>query len=162
MLLLYGTGLHYLALGLPGVDYSNHLELVPVGWRDLARQVNAIADDVRKRTGQDPVIAGMDRYEIASQLSFYMPPHNRPLITSRNLFGEQGLMYERWASSLTVADRPLVLVAWDPHDLSDEITANQATLEPQRQGVLSRDGVVIRDFLYRTGSYRTGRERQTR
>jgi dolichol-phosphate mannosyltransferase len=149
MLLLYGAGLHYLALGLPGVGYSNHLELVPVGWRDLGRQVNALAESLRQQTGKDPIIVGMDRYELASQLSFYMPARTRPRITSRNLFGDNGLMYGRWASSLTVGDRPLVLVAWDPHDISDERIGGSYRLGPPREGTLARDGTVIRQFRYR-------------
>jgi dolichol-phosphate mannosyltransferase len=151
MLLLYAAGLHYLALGLPGVGYSSHLELVPVGWRDLGRQVTAIADEIRERSGKEPVIAGLDRYELASQLSFYMPARLRPQITSRNLFGESGLMYERWATSLTARDRTLVLVSWDAHDISDEIAAGYAAhLDPPKEGTLTRNGTVIRSFRYRT------------
>jgi dolichol-phosphate mannosyltransferase len=152
MLLLYSGGLHYLALGLPGVGYGSHLELVPVGWRDLGRQINAIADDIRRETGMEPVIVGMDRYELASQLTFYAPDHARSVMetSSRNLFGQSGLMYERWASSLAVGNRTLLLVAWDPHDLSDELTAPYvATLGPAKEGVLTRSGTEIRNFHYR-------------
>jgi dolichol-phosphate mannosyltransferase len=152
MLLLYSAGLHYLALGLPGVGYSSRLELVPVGWRDLGGQINVIAADIRRETGLEPVIVGMDRYELASQLTFYAPDHARSVkeTSSRNLFGQSGLMYERWASSLAVGERPLLLVAWDPHDLSDELTAPYvATLGPPREGVLARGGVEIRNFHYR-------------
>jgi dolichol-phosphate mannosyltransferase len=154
MLLLYSAGLHYLALGLPGVGYGSHLELVPVGWRDLGRQINAIADDIRHESGMEPVIVGMDRYELASQLTFYAPDHARSVkeTSSRNLFGQSGLMYERWASSLGVGNRTLLLVAWDPHDLSDELTAPYlATLGPPKEGVLRRAGTEIRNFHYRIG-----------
>jgi dolichol-phosphate mannosyltransferase len=152
MLLLYAVGLHYLALGLPGVRYSSRLELVPVGWRDLGRQINAIADDVRRQTGMEPVIVGMDRYELASQLTFYAPDHARSVkeTSSRNLFGQNGLMYGRWASSLAVGNRTLVLVAWDPHDVSDELTSGYvATLGPLQEGVLTRGSTEIRNFHYR-------------
>jgi dolichol-phosphate mannosyltransferase len=152
MILLLGTGLHYLALGLPGVGYSNHLELVPVGWRDLGRQVQAKADELRRQTGLEPVIVGMDRYELASQLTFYAPDHVRSVqeTSSRNLFGAQGLMYGRWAKSLEIGDRPLLLVAWDPHDIADEFTVPYATsVGPMQTGYLARDGVEIRDFHYR-------------
>ena len=152
MILLLGTGLHYLALGLPSVGYSNHLELVPVGWRDLGRQVNAIAADLRKQTGLEPVIVGMDRYELASQLTFYAPDHSESVkeTSSRNLFGANGLMYGRWASSLHIGDRPLLLVAWDPDDISNEIVAPYAaTVGPLKEGFLTRDGVRVRDFRYR-------------
>ncbi|HEY0339545.1 MAG TPA: glycosyltransferase family 39 protein, partial [Steroidobacteraceae bacterium] len=47
LLLIYGAALHYLVLGLPGVGYGSHMELVPVGWRDLGRQVSAIRNEVR-------------------------------------------------------------------------------------------------------------------
>jgi dolichol-phosphate mannosyltransferase len=159
ILLLFAAGLHYLALGLPGVGYSEHLELVPVGWQALGRQVNAIADEARRRTGKEPVIVGMDRYELASQLTFYAPSHARSVkeTTSRNLFGLTGLMYERWASHLAVDDRTLILVAWDPHDISDELTAGYAVkLDPIKEGTLTRDGVPIRNFRYRLAHGFTG------
>ena len=159
LMLLYIAGLHYLVLGLPGVSYSKHLELVPVGWRDLGRQVSAIGAELRQQTGRDPVVVGMDRYELASELTFYSPDRTRsvPDTTSRNLFGQNGLMYGQWASGLQVGDRPLLLVAFDPHDLSDELTAGYARLDPPKRGILSRDGVEIRDFYYRVGQYGTGR-----
>ncbi len=152
LILLLGTGLHYLALGLPGVGYGSHLELVPVGWRDLGRQVQAQADVLRRQTGLEPVIVGMDRYELASQLTFYAPDHARsvPETSSRNLFGAQGLMYGRWAKTLDIGRRPLLLVAWDPHDMADEITVPYAdSVGPMQTGHLARDGVEIRDFHYR-------------
>jgi dolichol-phosphate mannosyltransferase len=152
MILLLGTGLHYLALGLPGVGYSTHLELVPVGWRDLGRQVQLKADELRQQTGLEPVIVGMDRYELASQLTFYAPDHTRSVAetSSRNLFGAQGLMYGRWEKDLVIGDRPLLLVAWDPHDLADEFTVPYAaSVGPMETGYLARDGVAIRDFHYR-------------
>lgn len=152
MILLLGTGLHYLALGLPGVGYSNHLELVPVGWRDLGRQVQAKAGELRRETGLEPVIVGMDRYELASQLTFYAPDHARSVrdTSSRNLFGAEGLMYGRWAKALEIGNRPLLLVAWDPHDIADEFTVPYASsVGPMQTGYLARDGVAIRDFHYR-------------
>jgi hypothetical protein len=44
----------------------------------------------------------------------------------------------------------LVLVAWDPHDISDALTVPYAaTVDPPKEGFLSRDGVPIRNFYYR-------------
>jgi dolichol-phosphate mannosyltransferase len=152
MVVLYGALLQYLAHGLPGVGYSKHVELLPVGWRDLGRQVNSIADTVRRETGMEPVIVGMDRYELASQLTFYAPDHARSVreTTSRNLFGAEGLMYERWFSPSTVGSRTMLLVAWDPHDLSDELTRPHADyLSVPQEGVITRDGVVIAHYYYR-------------
>jgi dolichol-phosphate mannosyltransferase len=152
IILLYGACLHYLTLGLPGVGYSKHVELLPVGWRDLGRQINAIADDIRKRTGMEPVIVGMDRYEMASQLTFYAPDHARSVreTSSRNVFGEGGLMYERWFSPSSVGNRTVILVAWDPHDISDEpVKTHAAYLSAPQEGVVTRDGVVVTHYFYR-------------
>jgi len=89
----------------------------------------------------EPVIVGMDRYELASQLTFYAPDHARSVkeTSSRNLFGQNGLMYGRWASSLGVGNRTLLLVAWDPDDISDELTAPYvASLGAPKEGELTR------------------------
>ena len=40
MMLIYGVGLHYLVLGLPGVGYDKHIEAIPVGWRDLSAHID--------------------------------------------------------------------------------------------------------------------------
>jgi dolichol-phosphate mannosyltransferase len=152
MILLFGAGLLYLTVGLPGVGYSRHVELVPVGWRDLGRQIDTIAADIRRRTGLEPVIVGMDRYELASQLTFYAPDHARSVkeTTSRNLFSEGGLMYERWFSAASVGKRTMLLVAWDPHDLSDELVrAHAGYLSAMQEGVITHDGTVIAHYYYR-------------
>jgi hypothetical protein len=59
-------------------------------------------------------------------------------------------MYGRWASALAVDNRTLLLVAWDPHDVSDELTSGYvATLGPLQEGVLRRGSTEIRNFHYR-------------
>ena len=59
-------------------------------------------------------------------------------------------MYERWFSPSMAVGRTLVLVAWDAHDISDELTAAYVdSLGPVREGVLRRDGTVIRQYYYR-------------
>jgi len=81
-----------------------------------------------------------------------MPAAERSSITSRNLFGQNGLMYGVWAAPLVVGDRPLLLIAWDAHDLSDELTAGYAAhLGALQEGSLTRNGSFIRHFLYRIG-----------
>jgi len=59
-------------------------------------------------------------------------------------------MYGRWAKTLEIGNRPLLLVAWDPHDIADEFTVPYAAeVGPMQTGYLTRDGVEIRDFHYR-------------
>jgi dolichol-phosphate mannosyltransferase len=153
VLLLYGAGLFYLTRGIPGVGYGRHAELVPVGWRELGRDVTAIADEIARRTGSDPLIVGMDRYAIASELAFYRSDRAKAVgaTSSAHLFGQVGLMYERWFPAAGQSGRQLLLIAWNPADLSDQVVGEHVErLDPIQQGLLRRDRQPIRPFYYRT------------
>jgi dolichol-phosphate mannosyltransferase len=152
VLLIYAAGLYYLTIGIPGVGYGRHAELVPVGWRELGSKVGAIAADIGGRTGTVPLIVGMDRYAIASELAFYLPDRAKAVgeTTSGHLFGQVGLMYERWFPAPRQGGRQLLLIAWSPAELSDPaLTDRVERLDPIQQGVLSRDRQLIRPFFYR-------------
>ena len=152
VLLLYGAGLYALTIGIPGVGYGRHAELVPVGWRELGRDVGAIAADIGGRTGTPPLVVGMDRYAIASELAFYLPDRTRAVseTTSGHLFGQVGLMYERWFPAARQSGRRLLLIAWNPAELSDAVLADRVErLDPIQQGLLTRDKQPIRPFYYR-------------
>ena len=152
LVLLYGAALQYLVLGFPGAGYGSHMELVPVGWRDLGKQVTAIRNEVRAATGTEPLVVGMDRYAVASELAFYSPDRVRSVAqtASDHLFGGVGLMYERWFPSKAQQGRTLVLVGFKPEDLvGPDIESRAQRLEPLADGVLTRDGQTIRRYYYR-------------
>jgi len=159
MLLVYGAGLHYLVLGLPGVGYGRHIELIPVGWHDFSRRIAAAAAAIRTETGADPLIVGMDRYAIASELAFYgtEPSQSAMQISSVHLFGGIGLMYERWTPPELQEGRTLLLVAWDPGELTgNAIESHADRLGPIEDEVLRRDGKVVRHYYHRVAyNYRT-------
>jgi dolichol-phosphate mannosyltransferase len=161
VLIAFGTGLYYLALGLPGVGYGKHIELAPVAWREFSRQVDEVAVRVRADTGRDPLIVGMDRYAIASELAFYAEARTRTTLSpsSAHLFGGVGLMYERWSPAEAADGRTLLLVAWDPHDIDGpSITAHCKRLGPIMEGRLTRGDHAVRDYYYRVAyNYRTAR-----
>jgi dolichol-phosphate mannosyltransferase len=160
MLLIYGAGLHYLVLGLPGVGYGKHIELIPVGWHDFGRRIMEIAAAIRRQTGSDPLIVGMDRYAIASELAFYGAESRQSAVetSSAHLFGGMGLMYERWTPAQSQEGRTLLLVAWDPLDLTGQAVESHAErLGPVEDEVLRRDGQVVRHYYYRLAyNYRGG------
>jgi dolichol-phosphate mannosyltransferase len=152
LLLFYGFGLYFLAFGIQGLGYSKHSEWMPVGWREFGTEINRIADGIEKTDGDDPLIVGMDRYAIASELAFYSPDHVKSVseISSAHLFGQVGLMYERWFPLAQEKGRTLLLVAWKREDLSaDEVQASVDMLEPIKEGVLTRGNGVIRPYYYR-------------
>jgi dolichol-phosphate mannosyltransferase len=152
MLLIYGAGLHYLVLGLPGLGYNRHIELIPVGWRDLSRQIAETAAAIREKTGGDPLIVGMDRYAIASELAFYGAERAKSAVetSSAHLFEGIGLMYERWTPAELQEGRNLLLVAWDPGDLTGKIIESRAErLGPVEDDVLREDGQIVRHYYHR-------------
>ncbi|MDB6091662.1 MAG: glycosyltransferase [Gammaproteobacteria bacterium] len=151
LLLIYGAFFHYLVLGLPGIGYGKQMELIPIGWRDLGAQLTAIQGEIRK-TGTEPLVVGMDRYMLASELAFYAPDHARSVsgTSSEHLFGSNGLMYERWFPPGQQEGRTLLLVGWSPEDVTGaKIEARVKRLEPLQAGVLTRDGKAIRRYYYR-------------
>jgi dolichol-phosphate mannosyltransferase len=159
MLLIYGAGLHYLVLGLPGLGYSTHIELLPVGWRDFSRRIAVTAAQIREETGADPLIVGMDRYAIASELAFYGAERTKSEMetSSAHLFGGIGLMYERWTPPERQEGRTLLLVALDLRDLSGKtIESHTERLGPVEDEVLTRDGQIVRRYYHRLAyNYRT-------
>jgi dolichol-phosphate mannosyltransferase len=128
------------------------MELMPLGWKDLGQQVNAIAEEVRRTTGAEPLIVGMDRYAIASEVAFYAHDgaFGVPETSGAHLFGRTGLMYERWVPLQQQAGRTLLLVAWTPQDLMDKCVESHAErLGPLKSTLLMSDGSVVRSFYYR-------------
>lgn len=152
MLLIYGAGFFYLVIGIPGVGYSKHMELIPVGWRDFGRQIDGIAADVRKKYGADSLVVGMDRYAIASELAFYSSDRSRSVAqtSTGHLFGNMGLMYEQWFPAQLQAGRTLLLVAWDAEELAaGRLQGHVDEMDPVREGVLVRNGKVVRRYYVR-------------
>jgi dolichol-phosphate mannosyltransferase len=152
LLALYAAGLYHLAIGIPGLGYSRHAELVPVGWRELGRQIHGLAGTIAKTAGSDPLIVGMDRYAIASELAFYAPDRRKSVsqTSSGHLFGQMGLMYERWFPPAAEIGRTLLLVAWNRDELAGEhLQPSVERLEPISEGIVMRDDETVRHYYYR-------------
>jgi dolichol-phosphate mannosyltransferase len=163
LLLLYGALLYHLAIGIPGLGYGKHAELVPVGWRELGANISRVAEATEKSNGQYPLVVGMDRYAIASELAFYAPDRAKSVAatSSAHLFGQVGLMYERWFPIDRQKGRTLLLVAWGRGDLASErLNSNVERLDPIQEGELRRDHAIIRPYYYRLAyGYRGNRAR---
>jgi dolichol-phosphate mannosyltransferase len=152
LLLAYGVALQYLVFGLPHVGYSRHVELVPVAWRDLGRQISAAAGELRASSGTEPVVVGMDRYVLASELAFYARDgrHSVRDTAGRHLFDLDALMYELWFPPRSLQGRTLLLVGWAPEQLADSLVGpHVARLDPIHEGTLERHGFIVSHYYYR-------------
>jgi dolichol-phosphate mannosyltransferase len=125
VLLGYGAVFHYLAIGLPGVPYRKD-KVDPVAWEQLGLDVRTIESEIEDQTGQKPLVVGMDKYNLASELAFYRRQEGEDTAgavantASRHLFGNDGLMYEIWSPPEKYQNRSLILVSFDPQMLSDD------------------------------------------
>jgi dolichol-phosphate mannosyltransferase len=152
MLLLYGATLHYLTLGPPGLAYSRQMLALPVAWRDLGAQVDGIAAGMRTAGGAGPLVVGMNRYMLASELAFYAhdPARAAQNTTSQNLFGPSGLMYEQWFPNDQQDGRTLLLVALEAPELDEaRLRPYVGSLGPLQSGLVRRNGRVISAYFYR-------------
>ncbi len=133
LLLFYGALLHYGVLGLPGVPrpigYLGH------NWDGLSRQVEEVVAEVRTRTGHEPLVVGMNKYNLASELAFYAPSGDGARkTTTHNLFGRQGLMYDFWFPPDQQVGKSLVLVSDDRRALeASELRSFVTQFEPVRE-----------------------------
>lgn len=151
--LIYGAGFYHLARGLPGLGYSQHMELLPVGWRDFGRQIGEVRANLSARQGEPPLVVGMDRYALASELAFYAPDQAIAVAntSSNQLFGGLGLMYGFWFPARSQVHRTMLLVAWNPRDLAGPaVESRAARLDPVREGTVAYRGEFVRHYYFRT------------
>ena len=108
--LFYAFVLHYVVLGIPGVPYPTSITK-HYFWRETTLEIEKIVDDVRQKTGQEPIVVGMSKWSVASSILFYNKGKNIMDIRSRNMFGDSGAMFEFWSPSQLPSTRPIVMVS---------------------------------------------------
>jgi dolichol-phosphate mannosyltransferase len=115
LLVLYAAFSYYVVLGIPGVPYPQSFSKA-VGWPEATRELQAIHDRLARETGVAPVIVGMDKYNIASQVSFfaareYAAAGQVPLkATTIEALSSDALMFTYWDPPEQFRGRTLVMV----------------------------------------------------
>lgn len=110
--LLYGGCLYYLAFGIPGIKYTADMADI-AGWRDLGAKVKAIDSRVTNETGESPLIVGMDKYNISSELAFYIYSDGQSRTAGSRLFGDKSLMYNYWFPDSLQVGKTVIMVGRD-------------------------------------------------
>ena len=151
-LVAVGFGLHYIAIGLPGVQWQPN-RLGYMGWPEIARKVHEIESRLEAETGKRAVVAGMAKWGIAAALSFHDADGRRDNITARNLVGMSGSQWSRWFDPGADPNRPVLLVSHEPK-LIDEEWLERALigLGPLEKSTVYRDGMPIQTLYYRIGA----------
>ncbi len=163
--LISGGLLHFLTLGIAGLPYPQLGEISNLfGWKDLASQIEAIEDRLESTTGVEPIIVGMDKNKIASELTFYRHKqsategnsHDEALdaTTGRQLFGMESLMFKYWAGEpqgrdLARKGHPLILVSREMHEFNrDLIRTSGWDLGVIEEIVVKKNGIPAGRYYY--------------
>ncbi len=129
LLLCYALGLHYLAIGFPGVPYPHNLHLL--GWQPIGMAIEQRYQAARANSHVTILVVGLDRNKLASGLAFYRGLAESQLkpspatqqtqaaltTSSQNMFGENGLMFGWWFHPQDYRGATLLVVSEDRDDL---------------------------------------------
>ena len=158
---IYGIGLQVLVVGAPGLDNPANAQLH--GWPDLASRIELIENAIELETGQEPLVVGMDKYNIAAELAFYRTHLNRngsgheraegvQATTGRQWFGKQSLMFRFWPVAGAKEGRTLIMVDDELKDLEGELVSSSfERLTPVTRIVTEHNGKRAKEFFYRIG-----------
>ena len=150
--LAYGLVLQHLAFGLPGVRYSPNIEILPVGWPELARDLEARKAELARTSPAPVYIVGMDRNFIASEATFYQSDRPTALreTTGAHLFQGGSLMYGYWFPPEKLFGATLLLVSFQETEVtSRRVLDNCRAADPVQTHALSHRGRPVRRYYTR-------------
>ena len=101
---LYVLALFHLALVIPFVPVNKSF----TGWRELGKTVEREKATIETEKDKTTFILGMDRYDITSELAFYMQDFED--VFSRKLLGKNALGFEFWDSRVPLPGSNAVAV----------------------------------------------------
>lgn len=116
LLVIYAAFSYYMVLGIPGVPYPKSFSRA-MGWPQVTRELHSVHDRLTRETGVAPVIVGMDKYNIASEISFFGTPEYAaagqvPLkVTTIEAISGSALMFAHWDPPEQFRGLTLVLVS---------------------------------------------------
>ena len=87
------------------------------GWRAVAEEVDVARSRMRSETNQEPFVLGMDKYNIAAEIGFYLhAPDECVNMYATGATGTQALGYRYWTDLRKFGGRPAVAVLPKPTD----------------------------------------------
>ena len=159
--LFYAGFLTHLAFGLPWLGYPEDMALFPVGWREMARALEAERTAIPPPANGRVLLVGMDRNFIASEAAYY---HSRQRdavrdTTGAHLFRGISLMYSYWFPVEELRGSTLLLVTFNRPDLDvRRVREHSGMLSDIEEHWIERDGKRIRPYYTRVaGNYQPTR-----
>lgn len=151
-LCLYAVVLSFIALG-PVFPNGVRLPKKPVAWTEFGQLVDMLSNRVKDETGQSPLLIGMDKYNLASQLAFYAHDVNyASLSVGRGILDMPSLMYERWYKVDNYLGRTAILISFNRADIeASNVLCRFAMLGTAKEQSVTKNGQQAGVFWYRTG-----------
>jgi dolichol-phosphate mannosyltransferase len=153
LVLILGASFCYISLGLPGAGLMTGERLFGE-WRLLAERVGTIEKLVKIETGSEPIIVGMDKNFISSELSFYSAvdsdgPKN---IGASHLVGGESLMWAFWLPRSAAIGRNLLMIDLNRNKLLKPALADYfEKIGEVRTETLENYGRVVGRIYWRAG-----------
>lgn len=160
LICLYAVLLHFLSIGLPGIDYPRGMARL-IGWPQVARDIEQLREAQPDK--DNVVIAGLDKYFISSKLAYYGTPEflgkNRKLeVTGIHLLEGNSLMFAYWHPAEEFRGKTVIMLARSRSDLETQKLAPyferlsaQITAFPVYRNDFGLPQKTIRDYYYRIG-----------
>ena len=125
--------------------------------------IEQLEDEVEDATQAEPLLVGMDKNHIASELAFYRTKHNVAkgeekegllYTTGRQVFGMESLMYQYWFQKGLQdkgidKDLTLILVTREQHELmSDRISSSGWEIGAVKELKVKKNGIPVGQYYY--------------
>jgi len=153
LLFIHGVSFYYISLGLPGAGPMTADRLFGE-WRALANSVETIKKQLEAKTGSKPVVVGMDKNFISSELSFYDPAdHDGPKNTGgAHFFGNRSLMWAFWFPRSAAVGRNFLMIDLNRQRLTHSSAPDYFDrVSDVFEETLKKDGRVVGYFYWRVG-----------
>jgi dolichol-phosphate mannosyltransferase len=153
LLLFYTTSLGYIYLGMPGVPPQPGMPL-PVAWEEFGEKIEEIESAVESETGSEPLIVGLDKYSISSELSFYddWDDDVLPEVAGQHIFDKGSLMWNFWVPKQSALGRNIIVVSFRIQDLDNSwMTRYFSQISPISTETIKRSEHVVGRFFWRLG-----------
>ena len=150
LLIIHGASFYYISLGLPGAGPMTPSRLFGE-WRALANSVETVKRRVELETGSKPVIVGMDKNFISSELSFYEHDGTRNT-GGAHFFGNRSLMWAFWFPRSAAVGKNVLMIDLDRKQLMQpSLPQYFKVIGDVFEETLKKDGRVVGYFYWRVG-----------
>ncbi|MFV2004347.1 MAG: glycosyltransferase family 39 protein [Gammaproteobacteria bacterium] len=158
---LYAILLHFISIGLPGVDFPRGSARL-IGWPEVSRNILAIQEQLPADSGR-VVVAGMDKYFIASKLSYYgteefLGDNKKLRVTGNHLVGDNSLMFAYWNPAEEFKGDTVIMLSRSKSDFTDkrlqpyfEKLSPDVVAFPVYKNDFGLPQKTIREYYYRIG-----------